>query len=198
MSSSSTITATVLDSAAGNRGVCTGGVNTRSSCAAVSDSAPSAVSTICSGRCGDCEESRDGARANSCRLACVKELDAFGSVADVAAAGVKAADLAAARADGYGSTGPIVAACFGAASMGVDASSARRLRLRDLCSLGLECAAITAVEEKAVGALIQESDCDCRRGVEWRGSAGGEKVLTAEGSEVGAAVESLVDSVRTF
>ena len=188
MSSSSSITAPVLDSAAGNRGVC----------AAVSDSAFFAVPTICSGRCGDCEESRDGARANCCRLACVTELDAFGTVADVAAAGVEAADLAAARVDVYGSTGPIVAACFGAASMRGDASSARRLRLLDLCSLGLECAAITAEEEEAVGPLIRESDCDCSRGVEWRSSAGGKEVHTAVGSEGGAAVESLVDSDRTF
>ena len=130
----------------------------------MSDSAFFAVSTICSERCGDCEESRDGARANCCRLSCVKKLDAFSTVADVAAAGVEAADLAAARVDVYGSTGSIVAACFGAALMGGDASSAWRLRLRDLCSLGLECAAITA-EEEAVGALIREGDCDCSRGV---------------------------------
>ena len=79
--------------------------------------------------------------------------------------------------------------------MGGEASSARRLRLRDLCSLGLERAAITAVEEEAARALVRVGDCGCSRKVEGRGSADGEEVRTAADSEADAAVESHVDSV---
>ena len=56
-------------------------------------------SAICSGRCGDSDESRDGGKANYCKFACVEELDVLGTE-DGAAITAEAVNFADARVAG--------------------------------------------------------------------------------------------------
>lgn len=77
-----------------------------------------------------------------------KELDAFSAADVVATAVVSTADFVAVRVTRYGSTGQLVVAGLAADSADGLASSARRLRLRVLCSFELEFAADTIVEQR--------------------------------------------------
>ena len=132
-------------------------------------------SAICSGRCGDFDDSREGGRANWCRSAWEAELVGFGTVIDGSVLSTEAleemavVDFVAARVVGYGRISTLVNACLATDTAGGLASSVRRLRGRDLRGLGDFCAGATVVDYEAEATLVFDAICAGREGVVGRG-----------------------------
>ena len=82
-----------------------------------------------------------------------------------------ASGLVAARVAGRDTTSALVDACFATDTASGLASSVRRLRGRDLRSLGDFCAGAMVVDEDAEATLVCDAVGACREGVVGRGSS---------------------------
>ena len=167
-SSSSTITGSAVDVTSGSAVVRLRRVGVRSPRVCGSE--------ICSGRCGDSDDSREGGRATWCKSACEAELVGFGAVVCGSVLNAEAVEefaavvVVAARVAGCGTISAIVDACIATDTAGGLVSSVRCLHGRDLRGLGDFCAGATVVKDEAEATLVCDAVGAGREGVVGRGS----------------------------